>query len=80
MSPHTCNPCLRSIHGGGAAEGKRLGRPPVEGDAVDRAHVALGDGASLRGAMQASGVSMPVARGIKTAATQQPSRGPSALI
>ena len=60
------------IHAGLArarAEGKRLGRPPVEGKAVDRAHTALAGGASLRGAMQASGVSMAVVRRLKAAAT-----------
>ncbi len=56
------------IHAGLArarAEGKRLGRPRVEGEAVDRAHAALAGGASLRRAMQASGASMAVVRRIK---------------
>ena len=51
------------------AEGKRLGRPCVEGEAVDRAHAPLAGGTSLRGAMQVSGVSMAVVRRIKAAAT-----------
>ncbi len=58
------------IHAGLArarAEGKRLGRPRVEGDAVDRAHAALAGGASLRGAMQASGASMAVVRRLRAA-------------
>ena len=57
------------IHAGLArarAEGKRLGRPCVEGEVVDRAHVALAGGASLRGAMQASGASMAVVRRLKS--------------
>ena len=65
------------IHAGLArarAEGKRLGRPRVEGEVVDRAHAALSEGASLRGAMQASGASMAVVRRIKATATQQPVR------
>ena len=39
------------IHAGLArarAEGKRLGRPRVEGRAVDRAHAALKDGARYK--------------------------------
>ncbi len=51
-----------------------LGRPRVEDEAVDRAHAALAGGASLRGAMRASGASMAVVRRIKAAATQQPVR------
>ena len=57
------------------AEGKRLGRPRVEGEAVERAHAALARGASLRGAMQASGASMAVVRRVKAAFTQQPVKG-----
>ena len=45
----------------------RPGRPRVEGEAVERAHAALGGGASLRGAMQASGASMAVVRRLRAA-------------
>ena len=67
------------IHAGLArarAEGKRLGRPPVEGDAVDAARAALAAGASLRGAVAASGLSLGVVRRLAAQKGPKRHRGP----